>query len=131
VCLCCYHLHTQQYEKARAVADKLHKERRTSSATAATRRDSNATDAGNGDEQQQEGQALEDDETEPVSAASWAARVLLVVIVHCRMLWWHINLWHLVSMIVIVGLAITMVSHALQLVLLLVHQSVACSLRKE
>eukprot|EP00953_Heterococcus_sp_UTEX-ZZ885_P037243 19147-Heterococcus_DN1.PRE.2 len=60
-CLYCYHLRTQQFEKARALADKQCKQRRTSTATAATRRGTNATENGDGDDsQQEEVQALED-----------------------------------------------------------------------
>jgi hypothetical protein len=115
-CLYCYHLHTQQFEKARALADKQCKQRRTSTATAATRRGTNATENGNGDDpQQQEVQALEDGETEPISAAdlSWAARALLTFIVLFRTLRSCIKKWHLAMLIIILGLAITVVSHAL------------------
>eukprot|EP00953_Heterococcus_sp_UTEX-ZZ885_P037245 19148-Heterococcus_DN1.PRE.2 len=109
-CLCCYHLHTEQYVKARAVADKIYKARRTSTATAATRRGTNATENGTGDDpQQQEVQALEDGETEPISAASlsWAARALLTFIVLFRTLCSYIKKWHLAMLIIILGLAIT------------------------
>jgi hypothetical protein len=123
-CLCCYHLHTEQYVKARVVADKIYKARRTSTATAATRRGTNATENGNGDDpQQQEVQALEDGETEPISAAdlSWAARAQLAFIVLFRTLCSYIKKRHLAVLIIILGLAITVVSHALHFVLLFVQ----------